>query len=170
MGTDPNPQDPPAKGDQDPKPGDKPDPADGTLGDGGKKALEAERKARRDAEQLLKDTQAKLQEIEDKDKTESDRLREENAKLTAANTELTTSVARLEVAAEKGVKPRWLTGTTREELEAAADEYLADHPPTGGATPPPSQKPSPNLQGGTDPTAEGETLDPAKLAEAIPRP
>lgn len=59
----------PAKGDDKPKPtkpGDK-------LGDPGKRALESERKARRDAEKDLKALKAKVQEFEDRDKSDLER-------------------------------------------------------------------------------------------------
>lgn len=63
MSDDPSTQDPdPAKGDSDPTP-----PAD--LGDAGKKALDAERAARREAER-------KLKEYEDRDKTELQKLQD----------------------------------------------------------------------------------------------
>jgi hypothetical protein len=103
----------PAKGD--------PDTKDKPLGDAGEKALAAERKARREAEAALKDVQAQLQQLTDKDKSELDKLRDENAQLKAEAADAATRALRLEVAAEKGVKARWLTGATREELEAAAD-------------------------------------------------
>lgn len=159
MADDPTTDDP-AKGDPD-----KSEP----LGDGGKKALDAERKRARDEKKRADDLEARLKELEDKDKSETDRLREENAQLKKDNGELTSAKLRLEVAAEKGVKARWLSGSTREELEAAADEYLTDHPPAQGATPPPTQKPSRDLSGGTDPTEEPAETDPAKLASSVPR-
>lgn len=75
------------------------DPGDG-LGDAGKRALEAERQARREAERAAREAQARLRELE------------------LAN-------ERRDVAAAKGLtdaQARFLTGTTREELEQSADE------------------------------------------------
>lgn len=151
-----DPTDPPAKGD---------DPKD--LGDAGKKALDEERKARRDAEKALKDAQAKLQELADRDKSESEKLADRIAQAEKRAADAEAKLLRHEVAAEKGVKARWLSGSTREELEAAADEYLADHPPSGG-TPAPG-KPVEDLRGGGDPDEQPVETNPAKLAESVPR-
>lgn len=61
--TTPPPADPPT----DPKPAD--------LGEGGKAAIDAERKARRDAEKRAKDAEAKLKAKEDAELTETERLK-----------------------------------------------------------------------------------------------
>jgi hypothetical protein len=143
------------------------DDTDDDLGDGGKKALDAERAARRKAEKDAKDLAARLQALEDKDKSELDKLRDENTQLKTQLDTATTQALRLEVAAEKGVKARWLSGTTREELEAAADEYLEDHPPAKDAGPVPG-KPATDLKGGGDPT-EDPDVDVRKVVESIPR-
>lgn len=139
------------------------------LGDAGLKALERERKARRSADAKAKKLEARLQELEDKDKGEVDKLRERNAQLEKDLDEAMLATTKLEVAAERGVKARWLSGSTREELEAAADEYLEDHPPAESAKPPPSKRPKPDLKGGSDPTDEPKETDPAKLAASVPR-
>lgn len=162
--------DPPATGGTDP--GTDP-PAD--LGDAGRKALEAERKARRDAEKQLKDVQARLREIEDRDKSEAEKLAEKAAAAEAKAQEAEARVLRLEVGASKGLtaaQTRRLVGTTREELEADADDLLeslrpaGDDTSNGGARPP--SKPTENLRGGGDPTEE-PTVDIRKIVEAIPR-
>lgn len=157
-----DPKDPPAPPAKDDKDDDTPD-----LGDGGKKALDAERAARRKAEKDAKDLAARLQALEDKDKSELDKLRDENTTLKTQLGDATAKALRMEVAAEKGVKARWLSGTTREELEAAADEYLEDHPPATGTGPAPS-KPTADLKGGSDPTEEPET-DVREVVDSIPR-
>lgn len=58
-------------------------PADGKppadLGDAGKRALESERSARREAEKQAKELAARLKELEDRDKSETDKLREDLA-------------------------------------------------------------------------------------------
>ena len=163
MADDPtDPQDPPAKDDPAPAP---------DLGDAGKKALEAERKARRDAEKQLREIQSRLQEIEDKDKSETDRLREKVASLEADNAKLTTESIRAEVAMAKGLtaaQAKRLAGSTREELEADADEILEMFPAQAGATPPPSDKPRPDLKGGTDPTEDSD-VDIKAIVDSIPR-
>jgi hypothetical protein len=66
------PTDPPADPPVDP-------PEDEPLGDGGKAALAAERKARKAAEKLAAEHAAKLQAIEDRDKTEAQKLADAKA-------------------------------------------------------------------------------------------
>lgn len=149
----------PAKGEEPPEP----------LGDGGKKALDAERRARREAEKKLSDLNDQLQALQDKDKTDSQRLTE---KLTQLEKDLVSASARAdryEVALEKGldmVRAKRLTGTTREELEADADE-LKGWTAAETQTPPPG-KPAEDLKGGGDPTQEPEP-DIRKVVESIPR-
>lgn len=90
----------------------------------------------------------------------------------------------VEVAAAKGLTPahvKRLSGTTREELEDSADELLADFPipekkdgkdgdgNDDGRKRPPSQRPTPDLRGGGDPSESPMETDPAKLAESVPR-
>jgi hypothetical protein len=58
---------------------------------------------------------------------------------------------RVMVAAEKGVPAKYLRGTTRDELEAAADEYLKDHPAATGEA------------------ASGPKPDPAEMARTVQR-
>lgn len=144
----------------------KDDPKD--LGDAGKKALDEERKARRDAEKKAKDLEDRLKQLEDRDKSDSEKLTERAAQAEKRAADAEAKALRYEVAADKGVKPRWLSGTTREELEAAADEYLADHPPATGGTPPPG-KPVEDLRGGGAPDDTPAEMDPRKLAESVPR-
>lgn len=143
------------------------------LGEGGTKALEAERRARRDAERELKKVQDQLKELGDKDKSEVERLRDEVASLTKERDQHLNQVLRSEVAMAKGLtaaQAKRLVGTTKEELEADADEILDAFPAgNGGATPPPSPRPVPDLKGGTDPTQSPVETDPAKLAESVPR-
>lgn len=136
------------------------------LGDGGKKALDAERKARREAETKAKDLETRLQALEDREKTELQKAIERAETAERKITDAEAKSLRLEVAAEKGVKARWLTGSTREELESAADEYLTDHPTAAAPAP---GKPTEDLRGGGDPTTEAMEMDPRKLANSVPR-
>jgi hypothetical protein len=53
--------------------------SDDALGDAGKRALEQERAARRDAEKLLKDTQAALKKLEDAGKSELQKAQDDKA-------------------------------------------------------------------------------------------
>lgn len=147
---------------KDPTPSPDPDPDAGA-----KKALDEERRARRDAEKQLRDIQSKLKELEDRDKSDSEKLAARLAEAEKRSTEAEAKALRFEVATEKGVKARWLSGSTREELEAAAEEYLADHPPANGTGPAPA-KPVEDLRGGGEP-AEGPEPDIRKIVESIPR-
>lgn len=163
----------------DPKP-DAPKPED--LGDAGKKALDAERKARRDAEQKAKDLEARLDALETTKKSEMEQLTATVKKLGEDLATERSDKLRLEVATVKGLTPaqaKRLTGASREELEADADDLLeafpapksdagdkkTDDPPAKSA--PPSQKPKPELKGGSDPTGDPEPSV-KDLVDAIP--
>jgi hypothetical protein len=151
--TDPPAGDPPA----DPKPDPKPD-AD-QLGDAGKKALAAEREQRKAAEKELAKYRKADQDRVDADKTEAEKRAAAEQRATDAEMRAT----RLEVAHEKGLTPaqaKRLVGTTKEELEADADEILRDFP-TAPAKPA-GPKPDPS-QG-----ARGETKNrPTSLGAAV---
>lgn len=150
-------------------------PDETQLGDAGKKALDEERKARRDAEARLKELEPlakKAKELEDAQKSESEKL---NEKLTLAEgkaRESETAALRLEVALEKAPDgmplaqlrklAKRIQGSTREEMEADAGELFEDF---SGAKPA-SSKPKENLKSGTDPE-EDSSVDGEKLAEKI---
>lgn len=154
------------------------------LGDAGKRALDAERTARRKAEKELGELRAQLKTIEDEGKSEVDRLREQVATLTKENETATVTIARFEVAAAKGLTPaqaRRLVGSTKEELEADADAMVEElglkkddenaNDDETVETPaeeshPYGERPKENLQDGAAPAGE-ETVDSAKLAERI---
>lgn len=136
MADDPNPQD-------DPKPEPTPDPEPAkdsdALGDAGKKALDAERREKRAAEKRASELEARLKEFEDRDKTETQKLAERAEAAEKRAAELEAQAIRLEVASEKGLTPaqaKRLVGTTREELEADADELLSTFKPAEPGTPP----------------------------------
>jgi hypothetical protein len=116
----------------------------------------------------LKAKASKLDEIEEKTKSESERLAERVAAAERRAIEAEAKVLRVDVAKEKGISNhRWLSGNTREELEASAAEYLADHPPANDNGPAPA-KPVEDLRGGGEP-AEGPEPDIRKIVESIPR-
>lgn len=150
----------------DPKPDDqKPDdPEDDPKPDG---ELEKMKAALRKANKEAEENRRKLKEIEDRDKSESEKLAARTAEAERRAIEAEAKALRYEVSVEKGVKARWLSGSTREELEAAAEEYLADHPPANGNGPAPT-KPVEDLRGGGEP-AEGPEPDIRKIVESIPR-
>lgn len=89
-----------------------------------KKALS---KANKEAETL----RLKLKEYEDKDKSDAQRLQEERDALKAERDQLAQDTLRREVADEKGLTPaqaRRLVGSSREEMEADADDILEHFP------------------------------------------
>lgn len=162
MPDDPTPTDPPAKGDPDPK-------APPDLGDAGKKALDDERKARRDAERQLREMSDQLKALQDKDKSDSERLTEKVSQLEKDLATATARADRFEVALDKGLdmtRAKRLTGTTREELEADAEELKGWQASSNGDKPP--SKPTESLSGGGDPTEE-PAVDVRKVVADIPR-
>ena len=95
------------------------------LGEPGLAALKSEREARKAAEKATADALAKIKEFEDRDKTEAQKQSEALAEAKAQLAELTVAKTRAEVAAAKGVPANLLSGSTKEELEAAADALIA---------------------------------------------
>jgi len=103
------------------------------LGDGGVKALQAEREARKAAEKIAADREARIRELEDATKSTDDRERERVANLEKSDREkegtisgLESKLLRYEIAAAKGLDLKAalrLQGSTREEIEADADEF-----------------------------------------------
>jgi len=116
----------------------------------------------------LTSTKSKVKEFEDANKTEQERLTE---KATTLETELTTAQAnaiRFEIALDKGLtksQAKRLVGSTREELEADAEELLTDLG-VDEDKPSPSRRPQERLRPGAAPDAEPEK-SPAELAEAV---
>lgn len=162
----------------DPKPDPKDEPKDDPkdLGDAGKKALEEERKARRDAEKQLKAVNDRLRELEDKDKSDSEKLTGRVAELEKELTAEKGRAMRLEVALDKGLtktQARRLVGDTEDDLVADADDLLASFKPAA----PEEQKPAPpgstpkeTLRPGAAPTEPEPTKeDLRKAIDAIPR-
>ncbi len=124
--------------DTDPKNETKPEP---DLGDGGKKALEAERKARREAEHKAREA--------------SDRA-----------TALERAELRRSVASEKGLTEEqagFLDGEDREQMAARADAMLAAFKPEQPEQP--RGRPRENLKSGAVPGAEAP--DVAKIAQDV---
>ncbi len=165
---------PPEPGDK-PNPDDKPEPKLNADADD----LAAVRAALKKANKEAEESRRKLKEIEDRDKSDGEKLTD---RLTAAEKRAEAAEARalrLEVAASKGLTPgqaKRLAGNTQEELEADADELLADFAPAaaGGGDddeqkPRPISRPQERLRGGGAPAEEPEETDPRKLADLIAR-
>lgn len=95
------------------------------LGDGGQKALKAERDARKQAEDALK---ALRKEIEDSQKSAEQKAADDIAAARAEAANASAAALRYEIAAEKGLDLALagrLTGSTKEELEADAEKLMA---------------------------------------------
>ncbi|MDO5066221.1 MAG: hypothetical protein Q4D96_02930 [Propionibacteriaceae bacterium] len=126
-------------------------PADEQLGDGGKKALDAERRRARDLEKQLKAANDRLATIEDAEKTDLQRATD-----AAAKAKQDAEAARQELARERIARKHRLSDDdtallsgTEEQMEALAAR-LATTPTPGPSSPPegglPSQPASPAAQ------------------------
>ena len=96
-----------------------------------KAVLQKERKFARDAEKRAREAEARLKELEDRDKTEAQRILEERDALKAERDALHMEQLRREVAEEHGLtaaQAKRLVGTTREELEADAEDVISAFP------------------------------------------
>ena len=125
----------------------------------------------------LKAKADRLDELEAATKSDVEKLNERAAAADKRAADAEARANRMEVAAAKGLtaaQAKRLIGTTREELEADADDILAAFgsgtPGTDDTSkpPPPGGTPKPNMQGGSDPTA-GPDVDIRKIVESIPR-
>jgi hypothetical protein len=170
---------PPATGDPTPhpkpaadpaKPDPAPAPAPPDLGDAGKKALDAERAAKRAAEKRAADAEARLQAIEDRDKSEAQKTADRAARAEQAEAAATAKLTRLEVAIDKNVPAdlvEFLVGDTREAVEAKADALLKHIAPAGATPPgqPATGDPAPTPTPTSGPDLHGGTRQPAKPDE-----
>lgn len=85
------------------------------------------RKANKEAETL----RLKVKELEDRDKTEAEKVTERLTQAEQRAAAAEANLLRMQVAAEKGLTPaqaKRLVGSSREELEADADELVASFP------------------------------------------
>lgn len=122
----------------------------------------------------LKAKAEQLDELEAQNKSDLDKANDTASSEKARADKAEAELLRYQIASEKGLtapQAKRLTGATREELEADADEILEHFPAAGGEgpKPPPSPRPASELKGGTDPTSVPEENDPAKLAGSVPR-
>lgn len=151
----------PATGDEKPKP-------DEQLGDAGKKALDAERAARKKLEDELKELRplaAKVKEAEDAKKGEVERLTEQLSVVTRERDAAVVDRDKFKVGLAKGLsltQAKRLVGTNEDEFTTDADELLTDlgAKPNGEQRPAPVGKPREALKPGSgDPEAEPEETD-----------
>jgi hypothetical protein len=120
------------------------------------------------------DAARRLREAEDAEKSELEKATERAATAEKRADESEAKALRYEVAQAKSIPPkllRFLTGSTREELEQSADELLeAVKPDTGaGSEEPPTGRPKERLRAGASNDGEPEETDPRKLAAKISR-
>lgn len=140
-----------------------------SLGDAGKRALDAERKARATAEKALRDAEARLKAVDDADKSEVEKLTAQVAELSKTAEAATARADRFEVAAAKGLslaQARRLVGTTKEELEQDAAEMRAELGLDKVEGKKQSGRPKEDLKLGAS-NEESEEVDPKKLADSI---
>ena len=93
------------------------------------KKLRAESAKYRTEAKANADAAKRLAEIEDANKSEQEKLQERLAAAEQREADANARLLRAEVASEKGLTAKQaarLTGTTKEELAADADEFLAD--------------------------------------------
>jgi len=124
-------------------------------------------KVNKEAQALRKRAKAaedRLAEIDAANKTDAEKAADRLADAEKKATEAQARADRLEVAAAKGLTPsqaKRLQGSTVEELEADADELLADFKPADDGQGMPRRKPR-ELSSGNDPEDQGkgnESLD-----------
>lgn len=114
---------------------------------------------------------ARLKELEDANKSDLEKAQAASQESDRRAQAAEAKAERYEVALEKNVPSnlmKFLTGETREEIEASADELLeALKPDTGGENQ--SGRPKERLRPGASTDEEPEESDPAKLAAKISR-
>ena len=124
------------------------------LGDGGLKALQAEREARKVAEKTNAELVAKLKEFEDSKLSELEKAQNAAAESAAELAKLRKDNIRNTVALSKGVPAdlvEFLTGDTEEDVAAKADLLLARLNAPGAPKPDPSQGSKGDPALGSDP-------------------
>ena len=112
------------------------------LGDGGKRALQAEREARKVAEKANAELAARLKEFEDSKLSELDRAKKVAEESAAELAKLRHENTRSKVALDKGIPAdlvEFLTGDTEGDIAAKADLLLARLNTPGTPKPDPSQ-------------------------------
>lgn len=107
------------------------DPAE--LGEGGKKALDAERAARKAAEKAAADLQAKLDEINRANESELDKARREATEAREQANQAAADAIRFRIAAEKGITDNVdliLTAGDEDTMRRQADLWVSRAPDT----------------------------------------
>jgi hypothetical protein len=115
---------------------------EGEGGDGGRQTFDKAyvEKIRREAagyRTRAQEAEARAKEFEDRDKSEQEKAAERTQAAEKRAQEAEAKVLRAEVAAAKGVPAKlakFLTGSSKEDLETSADELLSELKPAGGGT------------------------------------
>lgn len=130
---------------------------EGDLGEGGKKAIQAERDARKAAEKAASDLQAQLDAIKAAQMSDLEKAQAEAAKNAEEAASAKAEALRWRIAAKHGISDEdaetFLTGSTEEALTRQA-ERLASLSTAAPTTPKPDR-----TQGGTGAPAGGSTAD-----------
>lgn len=138
------------------------DPAEETLGEGGKKALKAEREARTAAERQAAEFKAELDKIRAANMSDLERAQMEAKTATEAAAKATADALRFRVAAQHGISEEdaelFLTGSDADTLNKQASR-LKERTPTG-------PKPDPTQGAQRDLALNGDGLTQA-LARAV---
>lgn len=130
--------------------------------------LARERKKYSDYDELKAKAQ-QLEQLEQGTKSEVEKLTERLAEAEKRATAEAARADRFEVALDKGLdmtRAKRLTGATREELEADAEELQTWQ--SGSTEKPAPSKPTESLSGGGDPT-EDPPVDMRQVVDSIPR-
>lgn len=133
---------------------------DEELGEGGKKALQSERDARKQLEREIADLRSKNKEYEDATNSAEEKQAERLAELEESSTKNALRILQYEVAADKGLPlsaATRLTGDSKEALEKDADELKKL---LGTST---SERPKPDLSQGNG----SDKTKPKNLADAV---
>lgn len=135
-------------------------PADPDLGDAGKRALAAERTARRASDKAATDAQTALKVYQDRDLSEIERAQNEAVESKAAATKAIGDALRWRTAAHHGISDAdaelFLTGTDEVTLTAQAERFAElSKTPAGPRTPAPDPGQGPRTPG---PQSEDDVL------------
>lgn len=111
------------------------EPADAPLGEGGKKALEDERKARRAAERAAAELKKRLDDIEAASLSDLEKAQREASEAKEAAAKATADALRLRVAAKFGISDEdadlFLTGSDEDTLMRQAERLAARNAEAG---------------------------------------
>jgi hypothetical protein len=140
------------------------------LGDAGKAALAAERKARRDAEKAAADALARVKAFEDANKSDLEKLTADRDTHRTRGDKAEAELMRYKAAVEAGLDLKFaarLQGSTLDELVADAKELAGQFTPKPPA-PPAGTKPRERTpSGGGDPTSGDPALNGDPLLDAL---